>query len=371
MAGTTAWRVAWGVAAAWGTAIDLTTASAVGGHLIKIASESFPSGVPEPIKDDNVGDVLSGATYQGNFNLEGNFALPVRFDGIERFLALFLGDDAGSVIVAGAYEHLMVFQPSNVGLYGCLVMDKGIGEPYYEYETVKLTQIELGHDAGRLMATIGGIANKLTRTGALNGATEIDALDFLSVGTLGLFTQLQVRLKEVTGAETALAGGDEVLVSEAKVTLNRNISGDHVTGSSAGEVDEPETDGLPEGQLVLSFPNYKAALDAMLKAGQDLQTGRVPKTYKADLIWTGAEIGATGESYQLRVEIPAMTLGDGPTNAGGPGAKVPLEATFNILTPQTAPDGDMAWVTGTPLAPFAIIVQNALAEDALTLVTIT
>ena len=61
MAGTTEWSVARKKAAAWGTAVAVAA-----GDGVLIASESLGPGVPDPIKDENVGDSLTGGTYQGD-----------------------------------------------------------------------------------------------------------------------------------------------------------------------------------------------------------------------------------------------------------------------------------------------------------------
>ena len=54
MAGSTDWIVAVVQAATWGTAVACGA-----GHGIKIEAESMPEGIPEPVADDNIGDVLS------------------------------------------------------------------------------------------------------------------------------------------------------------------------------------------------------------------------------------------------------------------------------------------------------------------------
>jgi hypothetical protein len=63
----------------------------------------------------------------------------------------------------------------------------------------------------------------------------------------------------------------------------------------------------------------------------------------------------------MRFDFPAVTLVTAPTNAGSPGAKVPVTINMKVQTPQTAtlPDGtEWAWSTaGTD--PFRFQVQNS------------
>ena len=109
---------------------------------------------------------------------------------------------------------------------------------------------------------------------------------------------------------------------------------------------EPDTDGFPEAQLVLNFANYTTLLDDLIKEAQIRQTASEPKVYKATLAWTGKSIPASvvPTPYQLIVDFAALHVATAPMNAGSPGARVPIEITFNIVAPQVAPNGsDWSW----------------------------
>jgi hypothetical protein len=369
MAGTTQWTVARKKASVWGTAVAVGATDG-----IKIMSESMGSGIPEPILDQNVGDSLSGGSYQGNVNADGNVVVPMRFEGIERDLAYFMGQ-AGTpteVEVAVAYLHTLPFQPSNNGIFATWALDKGIGalgSDVHEWPSAKSTQLEVAHDGGKAIATIGHLVNKVERDQAVavNDGTTLAAVTYPTDGLLALFSQLTVRLKEITGSEGNLAGSDDQPVSEARITVNRNISGDHVAGSG-GLIDEPDTDGFPEAQLVLTFAQYTSAVAALEREAAIVQAGRVPKIYKAQVYWTGPLVaGSATNNYFLYFELPALAIADAPTNASSPGSKVGVEMTFNILTPQaaTVPDGaDWTWVTAGG-DPFRARVQNGTNVDPL------
>lgn len=362
MAGTTTWAVAVKKATTWGTAVAV-----VAGDGVKIASETLADGVPEPVVDENVGDSLAGGTYQGNVTVEGNLVVPARFMGFEKLTALLMAQDTVTIDQAGkSFYHAQIFQPSNAGILGTIAINKGVGSTTHEYPTAKFSSMELAHANGRLVGTLGVIANRCERVAPTNNAAAINAATPPSTGHLMLFTQLEVRMTEVTGAEGNLTGSHTVKVSEAKFSVNRNLKGDNVTGSN-GEIDEPETDGLPEGMLSLSFPNYSAAVDAFVTQAQRAQTARVPKTYKASLVWTGAVIPTTSPTvnYMFEVMLPALTIAKAPTNATAPGAKVPVQIDLNVTTPQSAANGtDWSWVVAGS-TPFRLRYLNGNATSAL------
>lgn len=355
MAGTVDWKVGWKKAVTWGTAVDVGALDQM-----KIVSEGLGDGIPEPIEDENIGDALKGQNMQGNVNLEGPLAEIVRFEGFERRLALFMGSDTVTVVEAGqVWLHDIRFKPSNTGKFGTLCIDKGLGATrLWEYPSVKLSSLELAHQDGKLTANWGNIANKCQREAASqeNDATSMGALTLPTSGLMVIFHQSQLLIKAVTGAEGNLASpADEILVSDLKpLNANRNIKGDHENGSNAGFISEPETDGLPSASFMFTVANYKAAVDDIIKEAQKPQTGREPKTYKAQIIYTGRVITGSPTSlpYFLRLDIPAFNISAAPVPGSGPGSKVPVEITCDIVTPQVVPNGsDWAWVTigGDPL----------------------
>ena len=261
MAGTITWKVGFKrSAAAWGTAQALAA-----GDLIKIISDSFPPGIPATIKDDNVGDALSGGNYQGDIEEhEGQIVLAPRLEGFERLLALLMGSDTIVIAQAGiVFEHDMRFKASNFGLFGTLAIDKGIGalgSNVHEYPSVKFSQLELGHEGGKAQGSLTCLFNRCERAAPVNDATEMGLITLPKDGLIALFSALTVRVTEVTGAEGNLDATDNVKVSDFRITINRNISGDVVTGSN-GEIDEPDTDGMPEAKVILTFPQYTSVVE--------------------------------------------------------------------------------------------------------------
>jgi hypothetical protein len=357
MAGTVDWKVGFKKAATWGTAVDVGA-----GDQMKIISEGLGDGIPKPIQDENIGDALKGQNMQGDVELEGSIAEIARFEGLERRLALFMGSDTVAIVQAGqVWSHAMNFKPSNTGKFGTLVLDKGMGNAaLWEYPSVKQSSMDFDHQDGKLVFTHGLIANKVVREATENDATSMGALTIPTNALMVIFQHVKLQIKEVTGAEGNLAGGDEILVTNVKGTCNRNIKGDHESGSNAGYIGEPETDGLPEAQLMFTVANYKSAVDALIKEQQKVQAGREPKTYKLQLTWTGKTIAGSAPAlpYILRLDVPAANFSATPVPGSGPGSKVPVEMTMDIVTPQIVPNGtEWAWVVAG-VDPFRWFLQN-------------
>jgi len=376
MAGSTEWRVAWIPVVtppnAWP---DVSGAGGAGAAAalteVLLESEAMPEMIPEAIPDANIGDALAQSIIQGNIVGEGTIVLPVRYEGMERFLTLFMADqsfvaggtDIGET-VGTARNHIMVFQPSNTGFFGTLVIDKSLdGTIVWEYSAAKISQINLTHNNGKLMFTPTLIPTHCERESVINTDTELDLITPPTTTLLALFNHLIVRIAEVTGSEGNLLAADDICVTNATLNVNRNLTG-IPDSCNAGEVGEPETDGLPEGTLVLSIADYGPTIDAIILEAQKRQPGSEPKNFKAQLIWVGKDItgsdSATGRgtgginTYEVVVELPSLQVSAAPANAGGPGARVPVEVTFQITTPTVAGNGtEWTWSTaGTD--PFRI-----------------
>ncbi len=349
MSSTVDWRVGFKKAATWNTAVPLGANDGV-----KILSESMPEGIPEPILDENVGDVMTSGQMQGNINAEGGFVEAVRYLGLERRLALFMGADVVTLVAGETviHQHEMIFQPSNTGKFGTLAIDKGLGSlgsAPWEYPSVKFTGLELSHEGGKLQAGWNSLSNKCERDTAVivNKASEFGALTNPTDGLLAIFNQMTLLIKEVTGAEGNLAGGDEIRCTNLKISPKRNLSGDHESGTGAGTIGEPETEKLSDGQLMFTVANYNATVDAIIKASQIRQPCSNPKRYKATVEWLGCDIpgAAAASKYRLSFDLPSLALATGPVNAGGPGQRTPVDLTFNISTPVAAGHGSAwAWV---------------------------
>lgn len=380
MAGTTEWKMSWKKATVWRTAVDTDEVL----REVLFESENMPALMPEIIQDANVGDVLAQGIVQGNVSGEGTIVIPVRFEGVEYFIALFNGDD---VVVAGgtdigetagtAVQHVMLFQASNTGKFGTLCIFKGGADRLWEYETAKISQIELNHANGKLMMTptlIPNLCNRALGAGNAQASDNLASITAPSTSLLALFNQLTVRIKEVTGSEGNLSSTDDICVTNAQITMNRNLTG-IPDSCGAGEVGEPETDGLPEAMLSLSLADYDDANDAFVKDAQTKQADGTSKIYKAQVFWEGKDIAGsdstTGKGtggvniYEVACDLPAMQVMEGNPNAGSPGARTSFDLQFKLITPQTAGNGtEWTWVVAGS-TPFRtrVINENAVEAD--------
>lgn len=388
MAGTTEWNAGLTKADAWGTPLLIDDGAAGSGHRVKFESDSMPPGFPEVIKDDNVGEPMSGATFQGNLSVEGQMSIPARYEQLSFLTAMLMGQDTYTVNDLTLGDHEQVFQNSNTGNYLTLVLDREFGT-LWEYQTCKVSQIELSHSDGKLVCSPTLIANRCERAAPL--AHEIKDGDtnpaaFRAPGDLILFNHLRVAMQEVDGADTNLdmgetTGADLYRVTDLKITANRNVTGNHESGSDApatsggpvpgaGEIGEPETDGMPEGQVEITFANHSALVDAIVKEAQIRQPGSVPKVYKLTAKWTGRpNPNATTPpiGYLFQGDFAALTIADAPIQAGGPGAKTPVTITFNIVTPQVLPLGTdwTTWCDTIGQKPFRFFYTNSLQVSEL------
>lgn len=388
MAGTTEWTV--GVkkvpsGQAWGSG---TVPALASGDGILIESESMPDMVPDVIADASVGDSLKQGNVQGNRSGEGSLVYPARFEGVEKWIAWLFGDDTidltpGTETAGTAVSHTMVFQDTNTGIYSAVVMRKdpsGASDTgIWEWPFNKISQLEFNHGNGKLMVTPTLIPNTVLRdAAATNGDSELDAADPPTRTLMVLFNQLTVLFKEVTGSEGNLVDpGDEIKVTNCQLTINRNLTGIPESGSE-GEVGEPETDGLPEGSLVLSIADYGVGqIDDIIKEAQTLQSGSEPKTYKVELVWWGQEItgsdasadgkdGAGKHDYKLLIQLPAVQLIPTTVNAGSPGARVSVDLNFDVVTPDVAGNGtEWTWSSaGTDPLRAIVINENTVDEAA-------
>jgi hypothetical protein len=345
---------------AWGTAVQIAAEDE-----ILISSENLSGGVPEDIADENVGDSLSQGSMQGNVVAQGDFKQTVRYLGFERLLALFMGADAVTETEAGiAYEHVMPFKPTNDGYYGTMINDGGLGGArIWERPSLKLTKLDLNHEESKLMAGWGTVFDQVLRgASAANDQTNLDAATAPSRALMAIFQQVQVLLKQITGAEGNLAPGDEFLVTNAQITLDRKQTGDYESGSNAGRTGEPTNNGFPEAKLILTMARYKDQNDDIAQLAQAQNADREPAKYKAQVIWTGRSIPgtATAKKYRLAWDFPHLIIPEDFTiNVPGPGQKIPVTIPFNIKTPQEAVNGsDWAWVVAGA-DPFRARLQNS------------
>jgi hypothetical protein len=374
MSGTTEWGVAWKKKSVWGDPAPTMAA----GDLLLIESESMPDMVPEAIDDASVGDALTQGSVQGNFPAtEGGLVIPVRYEGVERILALFMGldtkTDAPGETSGTARQHEMIFQDSNSGKFGSLVIDKavGAGGPW-EYRDAKISQIALTHADGKLKLSPTLIPSRIDRS-ADQTNSSLSGVTAPSLVTLALFPQLRVYLKEITGSEDNLdladdgSSADEICVTNVNFNANRQQTGLHES-CSQGAIGEPQTDGLPTAELTLSIADYSAALDALIEAAQIPNADREPTRYKLTLRWRGGTISgsdsSTGEGtggkniFMLQLDLPSVVVMSAPVNAGSPGSRASYDLGLKVVTPNAAIDGsDWSW-TAAGSKPFRFLVYN-------------
>ncbi len=286
------------------------------------------------LKDDSAGQDFTRLADDGPITVNKTLEGYLRYEGPDLLLAMVMGSAAAPVLqgtASGAYLHALTLASDVEGIFATYAADRGGGR-VDEVPALKVAGVTLEGSAGDAIHfsadCIGDTLNRNDATGTNNTST-IASVTARDLGNRVLMRQGVIRLNAQDGA--ALGSGDEVKVSSFSLGIRRSLEGDLVVG--ADTITEPTSTDFPEITLSLSFPVYTSALDALLA---DLLAGAEKK---ADLVFTGAEIGE-GYTYQLKLELPRLRPASFPDLEAAQAAKIgPVEIQLLALEADTAPTG--------------------------------
>jgi hypothetical protein len=166
------------------------------------------------------------------------------------------------------------------------------------------------------------------------------------------FEQLELRLAPYS-ASTALDSGDAVSVNQFSVALDNALSA-RQTEASGLYIGEPKRGDFPGITGALRLPRYEADTLAGWAAAKT--------ALMLSAVFTGPEIAATGEYFQVGIYLPTITLLEADLSTSGPEQHEP-SFTFEATTPSAAAAG-MPVVQDAP-APLIVQVTDSDANHPL------
>ncbi|MBI4822666.1 MAG: hypothetical protein HY805_00320 [Nitrospirae bacterium] len=302
----------------------------------------------ESILDDSLGMPFSEQRDMGQVKVEGSLNAFMRYDGLDTLIALAMGATGGAPTQQGtttAYAQKFTLSDILDGLFATVAINKKVN--VFEYPSVKVSGWTLRAEMGKpVEIDFDVIADNEDFNSSINNLTSFANVTYFEKENRILMSQGVFRLNDKSGA--ALADGDKVYPSGFELSYKRKVTGAYIVGQS-NRIDEPQTDGLPEVKLKLTFPRYTATtyLSAL---GSDTRK-------KMDIVFTGSLIEATYyRTFKLQFPHLALLNAEAVTDKGQ--VKHPLE--FECLATPTAPTG----MTGI-LKPFQVDVINRQSSNVL------
>ena len=303
--------------------------------------------------------------------------LPVTYAGLEPLWTCALGYQAkrisGTVypatITAGAYRHR--FEIDNVlqaehwttadgwesgdGLTSGqrktrrLTLAGTIGDvSAWEWLSAMVGQLDLQVQAGQAMQmTLSFVAGSLDETPAAN---TLAALQALTVPTAARVFWHQSVLRLATYSSSVVLDSDDIIAcSQFRLTLDNALDVPYSERISQAPDEPGRGERPPTIRGTLTVPRYTA--DTLLSAQ------RAGTAHMMDLIFTGGQIGATGQTYTLELYLPMLyftTASPVWNNAG----VISQTLAFEAVAPSTAAAGMPTTIHATPL-----IVQCQTADN--------
>lgn len=230
------------------------------------------------------------------------------------------------------------FEPDTsgrVGLFATIVRDKS--KKIIEVPSAKFTgfSIKFGEN-GRAEVIWNAIGMKAIENSAVNTASQIAALTFPPAGMRAFFEQVVMRFNAQGGAGlqasdsiTGLANGTGL--TDLSVTFTQPLDEKYVGGVTG--IIEPLDNGWPSIELTLTF----ARLDDVSKLFTGYQTAQ--SAFKADIVFTGAQIGATASNYGIKMEFPHLQVWEAQDPIPSSAAQSQPTVTLRAYQATAAPTG--------------------------------
>jgi hypothetical protein len=290
-------------ATAWGTAIALVALDGV--RYLKEGITKEVDYLPDEslmgIAQERIGD-------PGNIKVGGDIDIPCCYEGLEPMLAQPFGTaGAPSVVDTSAKKHVFKINNSVEGIYGTLVIDKGV--ELHEVTSGKITKITIKGGAGqRTIVTFTVAGYDLINNSAVNTSGAFASVTYPAPLEWVLGSQLITRINAQGGG--ALGATDAVYVKDYEITIERPlVTDDYSTKFRGGQIEEPVGDGKVMVYGKISFRKYTDT-NAGGAAPSTLFAGKMNQTkYKMDWDWLGNTlIGAATQKNEWKLYMPMVVL---------------------------------------------------------------
>ena len=326
--------------ATWGTLAALTT-----NHRLPIKSATVDQRVEHVPNDIVSGYAERQASFLGNKRIEGSVVLVGDYRQGNLMDAIFLGEDGTPATVdISAYLHTMLWQPSPVGKFLSLGLDRG-GAVVREFHSVKPTRrLVVSAAGGYLESTFDFVGRGITKGGSSSGWTyrysPVNGGSKLILHRHGTW-----RFNAQSGG--ALGAGDKVYPVRFELEATRGLSPDW---AQAGEMEEPLPGDFAEIVLRMTFYALDSTLATLFRDAYDANT-----LLKGDVVFvdTSGLLGSTTAYRQRAYYFPKLVVTECPEEIPGPGV-VPFRVAMTAHAVDTAPTG------------FAAAHITALAEEQQT-----
>lgn len=343
-------RAALKKSSAWATPVAV---GAGDGLYLKASADAAPE--RESRLDESLGRAFAAdADWGESPALNQDLKVSLDYESLDLALALALGaagtpDQQGG---SSAYSNTYSLATSVDGLFATYVVSRD-GE-IWEYPSAKFTGFELkGEAGGAVEVSLKALRDRLALDSTTNTTSSFQNVTFPAALYRVMALQGTLRLNDASGA--ALGSGNVLYPKGFSFSFRRPLDGQHTVGGG-DFIPEPTVSGQPEISLGFEFPQYE---DSTLLTDFLANSNESKKFYKADLTFTGPEIGTgSGYFYTFKLVFPKLHLEkvEGHTESTG---KIPYALSFKPLEADTAPTGM------TVTKPFELQVTNTRSVSPL------
>jgi hypothetical protein len=295
-------KAAFKKASAWGTAV---ACGANDGILL------LPTSVKRSAEvsiDDSLGTFYSKDGTPGMINVGGDIPAYLRYDGqVLAMLAQLMGSNSAPAQQGGtaAYTSTLSFATALDGIFGTFAMN--MKNYIREVPSLKIIGATIKGEAGKpLEISFQTLGDNFVIDSAVNTLLTFANVTYFETANRVRFADGVFRINDQTAA--ALDDTMKVYPSSFEIKIMRKLEGRHTgqylttAGSAKQElIDEPQTSGMPEVTVKLTFPRHTATT-WMSALGTDTRK-------KMDIKFTGGLIADTYYRY-IRFLLPNLQMVD-------------------------------------------------------------
>lgn len=309
---------------------------------------------PQRVNDDAFGQSFLSEGDLGN-NKAQDVTWPgrARFESNEYILeACAMGSPAAVTIstsTAGqvtSWLHVIDLAPSIDGLGITAAVDRGLFVD--EMTSAKVTGFmwDVG-DSGVMDEKVKVLGMAPTHISSVNINSTVAGASFPALNDRVFMKQGVFRMNIQSAG--ALGATNAVAAEKIEFTFDRPQDAPHVFGSA--DIYEPADNGFPTVALTVNYPRMNTVTANSLR-----QALQADQTFKADWIFTGANINST-DAYQVKFQFPCLEIDDWEAPMSGANQVKP-KAKFTAKKAATSPAG-MAFVN--PFRLTRIMVNSVVA----------